>query len=580
MQKKLFLSYIVVILAAVGISAAAFWSMGYSFINDKSKEQYLMQARMLGDQLMEREAYEEVDYESFVSESSRKYTIRVTLISRNGEVVADSEQEEPLDNHGTREEVMKALGGEETSTVRYSKTMKQEYAYSAVPIKIGGEAGVLRISLPLSYLRTLDTGLNRSLMLSLLGSVVVALVLAAVFMRLIAEPIRDVAEAAEKISDGDYNIRIYTREKAELGRLANSFNIMATNLRSGIEKLTRRKMELEAILRSMKSGVAAVDEANAILFCNHAFEAMFEHKSKSYVGKSLYNVMRNAVTFEAMDAVRKSGESEMREGYLIGGESSDPKMLRVTATPLLQEDGKRRGILLLLEDITQVKKLETIRTDFVSNVTHELKTPLTSIRGFIDTLKSGALEDKKMAVKFLDIIDIEAERLYSLIQDILILSEIEQKRDYEAGLCEMDVCIRGVTELLEHKFDEKVQFICEVDPYVRPYRCNPDRMKQLFINLLDNAIKYTEQGTIKVTCKEEAEQLHISVEDTGIGMEQSDLPRIFERFYRVDRSRSRKQGGTGLGLSIVKHIAELYGGTIKVDSVVGKGSIFQIWLPY
>lgn len=578
MQKKLFLSYLIIIAAAIGITSAAFWFRGYSYIDNLTKTSNLTQAKMLADLLEEKES--RLDYSEFASWYSRSYGLRITIIAKDGTVLADSGKSEELENHSKREEVVKALRGESISVDRYSKTMEQNYSYSAVPVRLLDGNGVLRTSLPLSDIKALDEGLSQSLFYSLMVCLLVAVILAVVFLRIIAAPIKEVALAAEKISDGDYGIKIYTREKSELGRLAASFNIMATNLKSSMQKLTRRNIELEAMLRSMENGAVAIDESNAILFHNTSFSRMMGQEEKDYKGKSLYNVLRNAVTFEAIDAVRESGESEVREGYLIGGEPDAAKMLRVTAAPLIGDNKKKLGVLLLLEDVTQMKKLETIRSDFVSNVTHELKTPLTSIRGFIDTLKEGAIEDTATAKRFLDIIDIEAERLYTLIQDILILSEIEQKKDYEVVACNVDPCVRSVVELLESSLSGNIRLAYESPAYLRPYYCNPDRMKQLIINLLDNAVKYTEEGTVTIRTEELDNKLVITVADTGLGIEQEHLPRIFERFYRVDKSRSRKKGGTGLGLSIVKHIVELYGGNILVESELGKGTTFEIRLPY
>lgn len=580
MKRKLLLSYFIIIIVAVGISTAAFWSQGYSYISQKSHDYYLLQAKLLSDIFNQNQLENKEELEDFVEKYGEAYQVRLTLIQEDGEVLADSDREAELENHATREEVIQALKGESVSMNRYSKTMGQDYSYSAVPIDNGMIKGVLRVSLPLAEIRALDQGVTKSVIGSLAACIIVALILAVIFVKIISTPIAEVTQAAEKVSEGDYDIKIYTREKNELGRLAKSFNIMATNLKANIQKLTRRNIELEAMLGSMKSGVIAIDESNAILFHNQAFSKMLAHEGKNYVGKSLYNVMRNAVSFDAMDAVRKSGETEIREGLFINIEDDTKRMIRVTATPLSQEEGKTLGVLLILEDTTKIKKLESIRSDFVSNVTHELKTPLTSIRGFIETLKNGAIKEEKTARKFLDIIDIEAERLYTLIQDILILSEIEQKKDYEVVPCSVESCIQSVIELLEGKLNENVTIVYNPVPYIKPYYCNPDRMKQLLINLLDNAMKYTEKGTITIACKEETNLLILNVSDTGIGIKQEDLPRIFERFYRVDKSRSRKQGGTGLGLSIVKHIVELYNGNIHVESKLEVGTTFEIRLPY
>ena len=230
--------------------------------------------------------------------------------------------------------------------------------------------------------------------------------------------------------------------------------------------------------------------------------------------------------------------------------------------------------------VQAMKKVENMRREFVSNVTHELKTPLTSIRGFVETLKDGAVEDPKMAHKFLDIIEIEVERLSNLISDTLLLSEIENKQDTRREPCNVNLVISEVVELLQPKVKEHVRLIFQPDPSVKPYSCNRDRLKQLLINLVDNGLKATEFGAVTITCRTLGNQLVLVISDTGIGMEDEQLGRIFERFYRVDKGRSKAQGGTGLGLSIVKHIVELYNGTIHVTSKPGVGTEFTVKLPY
>lgn len=230
--------------------------------------------------------------------------------------------------------------------------------------------------------------------------------------------------------------------------------------------------------------------------------------------------------------------------------------------------------------VLAMKKVESMRREFVSNVTHELKTPLTSIRGFVETLKAGAIEDPKIANKFLDIIEIESDRLNNLISDTLLLSEIESKKETRREPCEVNEVITEVVDLLQPKVKEHVRLIFHPDASVRPYSCNRDRLKQLLINLVDNGLKATEFGAVTVSCRSTASQMVLEVSDTGIGMEEGQLDRIFERFYRVDKGRSKAQGGTGLGLSIVKHIVELYNGTIEVTSKPGVGTEFTVKLPY
>lgn len=576
MQKKLFLSYLIIITLVLLISITSFWSRGYEFIDQQGQDYYIMQAQILADTFEKENFQGKTAYNDFIMEYSKKYDIRITLIDSLGNVVGDTTQES-LENHATREEVAKALNGESVVVNRYSQTMGQDYSYSAVPVNTDEFKGVLRISVPLDEIATLDENLIKAIATTTFLSLVIVCIAAFFYSRILAKPINEITNAAEKISEGDYNIKIYTDETDQIGILAGAFNSMTKNLRTTISALTQRNTELEAMLSSMASGVVAIDDGSLILFHNRSFMDITEAKEEDLNGKSLYSIVRSSVIFDVLEGVKQSNETEVREGIL---NVSINKIIKVTATPISLSAGQSIGILLILDDITQIRKLENMRSDFVSNVTHELKTPLTSIRGFIDTLKNGAIEDKAVAHKFLDIIDVEAERLFSLIQDILLLSEIESKKDKELMTCRVDKTIGEVIELLRPKITENVELIYEQDSYVRPYSCNPDRMKQLMINLVDNAIKYTEQGTIKVECKEENNKLLLRVSDTGIGMAGEHLSRIFERFYRVDKGRARKQGGTGLGLSIVKHIVELYGGRIRVDSEENKGTTFEIRLPY
>lgn len=578
MQKKLYISYLITIVLALGITGILFWFETSDYLYGLSKERYLTQAEMVGDMFMLSTFNTAQDYEDFVDKYEEKYNCRITIIDQNGNVVADSETDGKQENHKSREEVIGALKGESISVTRYSQTMKREYSYSAIPIHTDNFDGVIRISLPFSTLQGLYDKLADSLFITVILCIGLAMAAAVIFTKLLTKPINEVAKAAERISDGDYNIKIYTRDKSVVGKLARAFNIMAVNLKSNISSLTQRNAELEAMLSSMEAGVVAIDDSSDILFYNRSFEKICNNSKSITSGQSLFTLFRNAAVFDAIDEVKEMKCSVMKEGSISG---QGLRYIRVTGTPLGLDGEKSFGILLIIEDITQLKKLENMRRDFVSNVTHELKTPLTSIRGFIDTLKSGAMKEEAVANRFLDIIDIEAERLFSLIQDILILQEIESKREFERVPSDLNECVNAVIELLHPEIqDSPIQISFEPQPYLKPFYCNPDRMKQLLINLLDNAIKYTEEGTITVSLKEEENDLILSVKDTGIGIEKEYLSRIFERFYRVDKGRSRKQGGTGLGLSIVKHIVELYNGNIQVNSTLGVGTEFIITLPY
>ena len=578
MQKKILLSYIVIILLAIGISATTFWNTGYDYIREDKLEQYIRQSDLIADAFNLTNLSSKDDFVAFGHEYSSKYNVRITVIDLDGNVVTDSDVQGGLEDHGDRAEVVNALKGERSSVVRYSETLGEDFLYSAIPIEKDTFSGVLRVATPISEVSEFNSNIINSIIGAIIVCIIIAILAAFFFTELIYKPVEEITQAAEHISNGDYDVKIYTNENSHIARLASSFNTMSNNLSETIDNLTQRKTELEAILDSIDGGVIALNNEGEILFLNNFFVDIMELKEKedSIKGRFLYTLFRNVTVYNVIDDVRENNKKVKKEG---SGQKRD-QIISVTGTPLIMEDMETFGVLLIIEDITQIRKLENVRTDFVSNVTHELKTPLTSIKGFVDTLKNGKVEDKVVADKFLDIIDIEVERLYRLIEDILLLSEIESKIDREAVLCDVNKVALDVIELLEGKVNENVELIFEVQPYIRPYYCNPDRLKELFINLIDNAIKYTEEGSINLICKEENQNLIIIVKDTGIGIPREHLPRVFERFYRVDRGRSRKIGGTGLGLSIVKHIVQLYDGNIEVQSKVNKGSEFKISLPY
>ncbi|WNV59312.1 ATP-binding protein [Oscillospiraceae bacterium NTUH-002-81] len=579
MRKRLLFTYIALVFVTLMASQISFWSSGQRFLQQQSEAQYTDQAELIRDVFEQTDFAGTADYDAFAKKYARRQEVRITIIDMDGTVLGESEESpSDMENHKDREEVKKAMTGESASIVRRSSTLGMDYCYCAVPVRTDSFEGVLRVSVPLEELHALRLEYMRSTIFMLAIGVLLIAGLVIAFTRFIADPIDEVIEAAGKIAEGSYGIRLKTRQNSQIGKLADSFNWMSGRLEAAVKELKDRNNELEAILRSMRNGVLAINGRDEILFYNDALMNLIGHRG-DFLGESVYHLVRSSLIFDVIEKVRESRDVICEEGQSrIMGE----QYLRITGTVLNREKEQSRSVLLIIEDITDVKKLENMRSDFVSNVTHELKTPLTSIRGFVDTLKQGAIKDEQYARKFLDIIDIEAERLYTLIQDILLLSEIESGSDYNIQDCDVNGIIDETLNLLQPKIEQKpeVDVIFQPEPYIRPFPCNPDRMKQLFINLIDNAVKNTEKGSVTVTCRVHNDHLMISVKDTGIGIPKEHLSRIFERFYRVDKGRSRKMGGTGLGLSIVKHIVEMYEGDIFVSSEVGEGTEFIIKLPY
>ncbi len=400
--------------------------------------------------------------------------------------------------------------------------------------------------------------------------------------RKIKAAIEYLTKKAVALEEGRYEDTLITHDMAEIRYLENVFNKMTKRLRIERDLVESQKEQLNSILTSMNSGIVAIENSGKILFYNQPF-VKFIHceevdKKETLLGKSFYEFYSNKDIADLISIIQEEEHPVRREISL--GEKDNGKILLVKGTPLYKKSKRNVGTLLIMEDITRMKKLETFRKDFVSNVTHELKTPLTSIRGFVETLKAGAIEDPEYACRFLDIIDIEAERLSILVNDILILSEIESGRETGKAMVNVESVIDEVIDLLKEKKKDSVTVVKEMEKPVTDYLCNRDRLKELVLNLADNGVKYTNEGTVIIRCWEEEQDLMFQFADSGVGIPKEHLPRLFERFYRVDKGRSRKQGGTGLGLSIVKHIAELYHGSIEVESEAGKGTIFTVRLPY
>jgi two-component system phosphate regulon sensor histidine kinase PhoR len=503
--------------------------------------------------------------------------IRITFIDLSGVVKGDSEADYlKMENHSDRIEIIEAIKGNTGINIRRSETLGVNLLYLAVPFDEYNV--ILRIAVPLAELSNINNMIWFYSGLTILFGLLITIFISLKISETIIRPIKDFNTASKEISKGNYSKRITIRTKDELSELADSYNEMAATLDNTIFDLSYKKIELESIVNSIESGIVAVDSLNKIILINPAACSLFKIRIDHIYGDNISEHIRNnTLNMLLTDTIDKNTahESEIIE---------DGKLLAVSICPFKKKDSDlgNSGAVIIIQDITKIRRLEELKTEFVSNVTHELKTPITSIRGFIETLKNGSINKKDVAVKFLDIIDIEAERLHSLIEDILQLSEIENKiEDTDVESINLKHSIDDVFEIIQKNADEKnLKLIDNVDANIS-LNMNKNRVKQLFLNLIDNGIKYNKEGgSVTVEAHNEEGKTIISVSDTGIGIGQEHLGRIFERFYRVDKGRSRDMGGTGLGLSIVKHIVSLYSGDIKVRSEIGKGTEFIIQIPF
>lgn len=599
MRKKIFIYYVILIFTGVSLTGFFASQLTRKLYEHEVVERLKITANLIKHQLSENRTkgipfnYDDIagkytdildsslDKDKYsVSKSSAAKISRITFIDYNGNVLGESgTRYESMENHSNRKEIQQALKGVVGTDKRFSNTLKMDFIYLAVPLEFSDV--LLRVAVPLTQIRLIDRVIVRYSLMGILVGLIATILLAYKFSNTLAHPINELISVSGEISRGNYKIRVDAKSDDELGDLAETFNDMAEKLENTVADITDKNLKMDSIINSMTDAIIAVDSSCRIILINTiAYQLFSLEEGSRIIGTNILELLRNNTVTSALEETLKINASTVND---ITTGSEPLKILRVRTNPIKSAKGEmgNSGAILTIQDITNIKKLEQMRTEFVSNVTHELKTPLTSIRGFVETLKNGAIDDRKVAEKFLEIIDIEAERLYMLINDILQLSEIEIKqKDTNITTCKFEPLILDVFSLLQSAADKKgVELKYEAEKNLT-INVNKDRVKQMLINLVDNAIKYNKSGgKVFVKASRGEGRIVITVKDTGIGIAPEHTGRIFERFYRVDKGRSRSMGGTGLGLSIVKHIVNLYNGSVSVDSQVGKGTEFIVQLP-
>ena len=529
---------------------------------------------------MARNLPERADWDALADSLGGDLSLRVTLIDRAGRVIGDSQvagdELAQVENHAERPEVKAALGGRPGSASRRSRTVGQELLYVAVPVAPRGArpVAVARVAEPLIGLAELDAGLLR---LTLLAGVLALLLSVPLLIGVTgwqAGRVGAIARAAERVGEGEFSVRAPERPDDELGRLGAGINRMAAELAARIESLARERDQGSRILERMVDGVALIDAHGRVVRANTALAALLSVEP-SAAATPLGEFARVPELLALVEAARTSPgpvESAIRAW------APGPKLLRATAIRLEREG--ETSIVLIVHDLTEAERVNRMRQDFVANVSHELRTPLTSMLGYAETLLHGGLEDLEHREGFVRIIRDQTERLQALVDDLLSLAELEQPSARlrlgpfdlrEAAARELDT-VRERAQRAGLALDLEAPDPIEVT-------ADRARIEQVLANLLDNALKYTEKGGVTVRVGGNRARAWCEVRDSGVGIPEEDQPRIFERFYRVDKARSRQLGGTGLGLSIVKHIVTLHGGEVSVTSTPGRGSTFRFEIP-
>ncbi|GAB3806766.1 two-component system histidine kinase PnpS [Virgibacillus kimchii] len=413
----------------------------------------------------------------------------------------------------------------------------------------------------------------------LLTVFIIFLILLIHFYDTYIKPVQKATKTVDEIVKGNYRARFHHPRDDSVGNLSNKINALGRNLRELSRQEKMYSEQLSTIIDNLESGLVLVDAKGYIHFVNRKFIEMFGNTPKAYKGYLYYDVFDSEAIHETVQNTFLY-EKNVKDSFSLY-RGLDHVYIEVVGAPIFNERNMLKGAVIMLYDITEMKKLELMRKDFVANVSHELKTPITSIKGFAETMLDDPANQSKPNREFLEIIYNESDRIQVLIEDLLILSRLERE-DFRLEKTETDLkkIAEEVKPIIQHKADEKgISFHADVPDTIRLF-ADRDKVKQVMINLLDNAINYTaEKGKIDLTVDETEEHVAIEVEDTGIGIEREAIPRIFERFYRVDKARSRNTGGTGLGLAIVKHVVELHEGKIDIISEPNKGTTMKVLLP-
>jgi two-component system phosphate regulon sensor histidine kinase PhoR len=571
--RRIFLLY-----AAVMLLAAFFTEF---YITDAVRQNYLDELRKnLAVQIglvAGRIDFTKTDIDEYCRQLKEKTGARVTIIRSDGTVIGDSNTDSSqMENHAHRPEIEQSLLYDTGSATRYSHTLGYDFLYVAKRVmKNGDTEGFVRFAIPLEKVdRAVD-----AVRMKIIIIVILVLLATGIFSVSQIDHLRrllhQIADFSRSLARGEIDKRLFLKNAGQFTEISENLTAMSEELQEVIGRNEEERKRLNEILKSVPDALLIIDARGVILLASTSSREFFG--DIGFTGKQFLEAVRSYELSDLMDEVRQKltpGTAEFRLDHPA------EKYLSVKVSPLFRKDRELSGFIAIFHDITQMKKLEQIRKDFVANVSHEIKTPITAIQGFADTLLEGAINDRENAIKFLQTIKANSERMNSLADDLMMISKIELGViGIEKAEIDVEDVIKNVIATLHDKAAEKQLFMkISIHPDLRKVSADGNRLIQILTNLLDNAIKFTESGGITVGSAAEGERGYLFVGDTGIGVPKRHLPRLGERFYRVDPARSRKLGGTGLGLAIVKHLVKAHGWEMKIESVEGKGTTVKIFL--
>ncbi len=516
------------------------------------------------------------DLDTLAKKLGMEIDARVTIIALNGTVLGDS-QEDPatMDNHATRPEVIDALASGLGESTRYSTTLGEMMMYVAVPITNQSNiVGVARVALPLA---TVENSLNQVTLIIILAVVVMAvlaIVAAVLISRATTRPLREITKASKRIASGELGQKIPVRTRDETGQLAQAFNEMSSNLNTLVGDISIEKTKLQTVLANMADGVIMADVEGKIVLANQATGKLFGFPEKDVINTPLIEVVHDHEADEILKLCLRTSQTQTVQFESV----ISKRFIRAIAIPLIED--RLTGALLLFQDLTDLRSLQTMRRELIGNISHELRTPLAGIKAMIETLKEGAIDDKQATADFLSRIYSEVDRMTQMVSELTELSHIESGHaELRISPVNLNLLVQEVVAQLNPLAQrQQVTITTDLDTDLPIVRADNDRIRQTLTNLVHNAIKFNHLGgKVTVSTKADRESVTVSVCDTGIGISKEDLLHVFERFYKADKARPR--GGSGLGLAIAKHTVQAHGGNIWAQSEEGKGSTFSFNLP-
>lgn len=607
LRRNLIVTYLLLVTAIVSVAGLYLLSSLKRASIDHLKASLQAQADLMGYEVTPPLLADDATHlQELAQRLAAQVKVRVTVIAPDGRVMADSEQTPEqvarMDNHLGRPEIRASLAERVGSAIRRSDTTGLEMLYLAVPLRHHNTlAGFLRLAMPPSEVRRAVATIRHTLLVGAVLALATAALLGFLFTRHVTRPIAEMTSLARRMAEGDFSRRLPVISRDEIGQLGDTMNLMAKRLQDRLAELEEERTKGAAILDSMVEGVLAVDGERRILFINVSACRLFNASPVGAEGRPFLEVIRNKEVLDLLDRTFQKGAVTQQELEIY---APVRRIVQVRAAPLKGRTGTS-GAIVVLHDVTELRRLETVRTEFVANVSHELRTPLTSIRGYLETLLEGALEDRERARPFLEVIHKHTERLGRLLDDLLELSNLELKKiTLQRKPTDLIDAVKSAMAIYTAQAArQEIDLRAELPEDLPLVMADRDRVVQILINLLDNSLKFTPRGgTVIVAARRvpgsefrapspqpgiwnaeprtpsAGDLVEIAVRDTGIGIPSQDLPRITERFYRVDKARSGELGGTGLGLAIVRHLVEAHGGNLVIESQLNRGSTVRFTL--